>query len=81
MKPDERESAMLMETITRPRLSRTEWSAVSIALGDAERPCVPQHAAPESFRGKLRRAYGLLTGNTPPTPLSAPPLEGLRRFC
>ncbi|MBU3077936.1 hypothetical protein [Sphingomonas quercus] len=70
---------MLMQRIGVPRLTPSEWSAVSIALGDATRPgAMP--AEQGTLIGALRRLYGLITGNVPPTPLSDPRLETLRRF-
>ncbi|MFW2829160.1 hypothetical protein [Sphingomonas sp. ID0503] len=59
-----------------PKLTTTEWQAVSIAIKDAAGfGCA---GAPKT--GPIGRLYTALTGNQPPRPLADPRLEAIRRF-
>jgi len=60
-----------------PRLSRTDWQAVSVALNDAAQcGCGEVTGKP----GAVGRLLGALTGNAPRPPLADPRLEAIRRF-
>ncbi|MDB5683477.1 MAG: hypothetical protein JWM75_1175 [Sphingomonas bacterium] len=65
-----------MQALMEPRLSRSEWQAVSIAINDAAR-C---GCAGDTKAGPVRRLYTALTGNAPPGPLADRRLEAIRSF-
>ncbi|MDO6413283.1 hypothetical protein Q4F19_02710 [Sphingomonas sp. BIUV-7] len=59
-----------------PQLSRSEWQAVSIAFKDVAQCGCTSNREP----GKLRKFYGVLTGNRAPRPLADQRLEAIRSF-
>lgn len=66
----------LEDAKTAPRLSATEWRAVTVALRDAERlPCSLSRK-----EGRIGRLVRWLTGIEAPRPLADPRLEAVRSF-
>ncbi len=63
-----------------PRLSRTEWLAVSIGIQDALRCGCGDPPDAHSLTSRLKRVSRALTGIEAPRPLADPRLEALRRF-
>lgn len=71
--------SLSMTTAIQPTLSRSEWSAVSIALQDAQRcGCAAEAGSKEA--GLLSRAATFAFGRRRPTPLADTRLEAVRRF-
>ena len=69
-----------MTTASPPRLSRTEWSVVALALIEARKCDCSIPPRPGSFRAYAQRAAELLIGTERRPSLANPKLEAVRRF-
>ena len=71
---------MLMQKLSVPTLTRTEWKVVSIAIQDALARSCGASGPKGKFRRRLSAIYRSLTGIEPRRPLADRRLEALRRF-
>jgi hypothetical protein len=69
-----------MTTASPPRLSRTEWSVVALALVEARKRDCSIPPRPGSFRAYAQRAAELLIGTQRSPGLANAKLEAVRRF-
>jgi len=66
----------MMQTLAEPKLSRSDWQAVSIALHDAG----SSRCGASGKRGIVGRLFTAVTGEEPARPLADPRLEAIRSF-